>query len=907
MRPGETFDRYTIEELLGEGGMGSVYRAYDSKLHRYVALKLLRTVEADATKGSGAQGAARMLREARAAAALTHANAVAIFDVGEHEGNPYIAMELVPGKPLRAYVGDETVSVAHRVRWLRDVARALAAAHDRGLVHRDIKPENVMIRDDDVVKVLDFGIAQKTASVKGRAIPTDAAGLATLTREGALIGTPLYMAPEQLRGERLDGRADQFAWGVLAYELLSGHPPWRGDRRSHRLLAEILTQDPEPLSSATRDVPTHVERVVMRALSKALADRFATMEDLLLEFDPSRDSAEARRPRLAGEPAPARRATSTPAPNTVTGGVTETPERPLGLARTARSTRGRTLAAVAAVVLAFAGVSAWAVRVSTARAPVAVTSASGSASQAPLASSAAAKPTAITDHPPPETSSSEASTAYLAGLQAVRDASVMRAAGHFARAAAADPALAAAHLRMALYAGGLVETEGRRHLLIAVELRGKLTERDRGFLDAVAPAWLTLPPDDAESRRRFGALLARSPGDLETRWLAMEQDPDRRSQIAACARMLAEDPKFAAAAWMKASLESELGDIDAASTSLDQCLAITPSAASCLRIRAMIHQGRGECAAMEEDSRGMVAVERDGYKAYDFLARSLVARAHSFEAVHEALAQKWALTPLGTRTQVRLTDEARLAILGGDFAAAKARANELAQSLASVASESVHAAAARLLVDIESETGHIDRAARIAASYLATRGAWNEDFDYPRENARPFFVAAAARGGLRTAEEQRLLRKEWIDEYSETSGDVSVDVWLGAFAIPASTAEAAREALGAMPPDATAKRVRLSYEQYDLGALGKTLLLAGRVDEALPFVELAAASCGALNAPIDHTMALYRLGLAREAKKDTSGACVAYARVLERWGKARPRSVTAERARDHVAALHCAP
>jgi serine/threonine protein kinase len=156
LKPGDTFERYTIDAAIGQGGMGCVYRAHDSRLDRRVALKVI-------SEGAAARGDAdaRLLREARAAAALDHPNAVSIFDVGELDGSPYIVMELVSGRTLREAVGDASTPVATRAAWLGDVARALAAAHRRGLVHRDVKPENVMVRDDGVVKVLDFGIARR--------------------------------------------------------------------------------------------------------------------------------------------------------------------------------------------------------------------------------------------------------------------------------------------------------------------------------------------------------------------------------------------------------------------------------------------------------------------------------------------------------------------------------------------------------------------------------------------------------------------------------------------------------------------------------------------------------------------------------------------------------------------------
>jgi ABC-type branched-subunit amino acid transport system substrate-binding protein len=295
LEPGDTIDRYTIQGSLGAGGMGHVYRAYDARLRRSVALKVLHL--ADGADSDATGGAARMLREARAAASLDHPNVVAIYDVGEAvepealRGAPYLAMELIKGKSLRAFIGSDTPS-AERIRWLGDIARALSAAHERGLVHRDIKPENVMIRDDGVVKVLDFGIAKRSSApigVSGASAASMPSGVITTTH-GIAVGTPLYMAPEQMRGEELDGRTDQFAWGVVAYELLSGKPPWRTDGEPLRFVADVLSRDPEPL--AVGDVPARVKDVVMRALAKAPSARFDSMDALVRAMgDASADTA----------------------------------------------------------------------------------------------------------------------------------------------------------------------------------------------------------------------------------------------------------------------------------------------------------------------------------------------------------------------------------------------------------------------------------------------------------------------------------------------------------------------------------------------------------------------------------------------------------------------------------------
>lgn len=273
LKPGDTFERYTIEAPVGEGGMGLVYRAFDERLGRRVALKVI------SDPAAGPEANARLIREARAAAALDHPNAVSIFDVGEASGTPYIVMELVSGKTLRSAVAAGDVPIATKLDWLTAVARALDAAHKRGLVHRDIKPENVMVRDDGVVKVLDFGIARRASGVIDPHAGTESMGLATLTVAGVRLGTPVYMAPEQIRDQALDGRADQFAWGVLAYELLAGKPPWRGSGDAFAVVASILTDEPD--GDSLKNAPAGVREVILRALSKRPEDRFASMDELL--------------------------------------------------------------------------------------------------------------------------------------------------------------------------------------------------------------------------------------------------------------------------------------------------------------------------------------------------------------------------------------------------------------------------------------------------------------------------------------------------------------------------------------------------------------------------------------------------------------------------------------------------
>lgn len=264
---GETFERYAIESLIGRGGMGEVYRASDTRLRRKVALKVLR-----ADRG-GAEAVARMFREARAAAVLAHPNTVAIHDIGEHEGHCYIVMELVSGQPLLAYVGDTRVPAARKLGWLVDVASALSAAHKAGVIHRDVKPSNVMVSDDDIVKVLDFGLARPLDPVSFR------------TQVGHVLGTPRYMAPEAIAGAEVDARSDQYAFGLTAYELLAGKHPGG---------ALTLPAVPAPLHEVLPELSRAVSDVIARTLATQPDDRYATMEDVAVAIE---DAVQGRAPR----------------------------------------------------------------------------------------------------------------------------------------------------------------------------------------------------------------------------------------------------------------------------------------------------------------------------------------------------------------------------------------------------------------------------------------------------------------------------------------------------------------------------------------------------------------------------------------------------------------------------------
>lgn len=256
--------RYLVQSRLGRGGMATVYRAHDPSIGRDVAIKFLH-----ASLAEDEECRDRFLREARAAGGLSHQNIVVVHDVGEIEGRPYMAMELIDGAPLSDIL-ETTPSLPVRDVVLigMQLARALEYAHARGIVHRDIKPGNIMLlKDGSTIKVTDFGIAHiEDAS-------------STHTKVGAVLGTPQYMSPEQAMGEKIDGRSDLFAAGIVLYQLLAGERPFRGDSLV-AIASRIVKDDPPPLSAKRPDAPAALRRVVDRCLAKKPEQRFQNGQEL---------------------------------------------------------------------------------------------------------------------------------------------------------------------------------------------------------------------------------------------------------------------------------------------------------------------------------------------------------------------------------------------------------------------------------------------------------------------------------------------------------------------------------------------------------------------------------------------------------------------------------------------------
>src|SRR5438477_3997 len=260
---GRTIGHYKISERIGTGGMGEVYLATDITAGRQAALKILPTRFA-----SDAERLKRFQQEARAIVALNHPNILTVYEIGEDHSIHYIASELIEGETLRERLMHGRMQLSEAVDVAIQVASALAAAHEAGIVHRDIKPENIMLRPDGYVKVLDFGIAKLAESSFAKAV-ADEAGSMTLaaTNLGSILGTVRYMSPEQACGGRVDKTTDIWSLGVVLYEMLTGHAPFTGDT-SKEVMSSILEKEPPPLTRYIRHTPTEPQQIIDKTLRK---------------------------------------------------------------------------------------------------------------------------------------------------------------------------------------------------------------------------------------------------------------------------------------------------------------------------------------------------------------------------------------------------------------------------------------------------------------------------------------------------------------------------------------------------------------------------------------------------------------------------------------------------------------
>ncbi len=892
---GKALGRFHIVGLLGKGGMGVVYRAEDPTLHRDVALKVVSPEAA-----TDPERRRRLLQEARAAAAVGHANIAAVYEVGEAEGLMYIAMERVIGESLRERINRGPIPIEEAWILARQILDGLASAHDAGIIHRDLKPDNVMVDDQKRVKILDFGLAKfwRRDSEPGTA----------LTEEGRLLGTPSYMSPEQAAGLTLDARSDVFSFGVLFYEMVTGEQAFQG-ANFLKILAAIERDEPPPISQKIIGFPSELEQIVQTCLSKEPSQRYTSARDVLEaieKFEPSPLlSTRVRSPRSI------RASNVTPSTANISlrppAAVAPKPDR-------------RTFLAIASIfmVLGFvtffmrerlvSGIHAPEHSPSSRLTPPEMTSAS-----------AVTIPTTLADLPMPTTANADLVTAYKRGLSKYRTGDAWPETD-LHRAIEIDREFAPAYLRLAVNWTGEHELVGRKRQNIqkAWEHSGRLSERDHAVLEAHDPLLRTQPANPAEYVRRMSALIERWPGDADL-WLmraighrrndnidAMIQDAERAREL---------DPRFAVAYVVLGQAHSARGQVHQARDEYERCLKAIPAAAICMKGLALqVSMFEGQCKEVESLSRKMLSISPDWFEAYILLANAVATQRDTLAAAQEATVQ-WekAFEESASTTYknakflpaLKLEYRAGIDILAGDFEASEAKRREAIRLRASSSMMEDHSEPLMDLLYVLQEEGRSDVAGILARDYLSRAAAWEppgKGIDF----TLPLMLNFARTGNAQATLSFEKQRDAWVAEASNIARSAATGrqfIWYVAYARVTNDANSARAAMEEMPKF----QPLLSPGAWpsDLAFTGRVFFLAGHLDEAISWLERASRHCRALADPVSHVQAYAWLGQAREKKGDKPGACAAYSVVLEHWGHAKPRSVTADDTRVRMKALGC--
>ena len=868
--PVEIAGRYRTIRLLGRGGMGAVYEVEHLHTGQRLAMKvLLQTLHTRAH-------AERFKREARASSRIKSENVVLVTDADvapELDGAPFLVMELLEGADLEHVVSARQPTPDEVILWLRQIARALDKAHAIGMAHRDLKPENLFLtkRDDGspLVKILDFGLAKIVEDEVGH------------TKSGQLLGTPLFMSPEQAdpASSSISTRTDLFSLALVAFRFLVGRNYWGAAPTMRQLLTRILVEPMPPASERGSTLGPAFDAWFTRAAHRDAAQRFTSAHEQVEALAKALDMPAVPSIAESHPDAIVRASGSSGAASTQSGAT----QRDIAFAPTisvtpVTSRRPRALLVGAAfVVIVGAGAGALWKLASRAR-----MEASGTASS--LVPTIASAPTAVPCTP-------EAQKLHDEGVVLFETQSSWSGVERWKSAIVNDPACAPAFLRLALsfHLSSLPLSEARGYHHGARDHRDHLTESESATVDAIAP-YFAAEPDDAAVLTNLRALAARFPQDPVIAFFfgrsAFEADEIDEAR-AAFERVSVLRPRFGAT-YFQLHLLAKTAEERERQARL--CTERSPHHVSCVAMRGNELEAGHDCAALERFARAAVA-ETPSASTYHWLAQALAVTGAPMEAVVEAARQG---QKLRSDFSTELVPE--IYALRGDYTQLETLLRASPKRTAPDFEE--RAAWAMELATILDDTGRRAEADTLVRStYLAARAlgpvsdAWR---------LTDFYARAMDTGALTRSQLDLLTRRPRESRLAE---DQQME-WFFTLVLPARTPSEARRALDVMPRRVVFGQGVDGYMDLELARLHALL---GDWTSARRSADSAVHRCDQTSWALGVPRAHFALGEANEHVGDVDAARAAYDEVVRRWGALKPRAVLADKARARLAAIGRAP
>ncbi len=957
--------KYEVRSLIGEGGFGVVYRGVHKGFEAPVAIKCLKLpphldAEAQDELLSKLREEGRLLMKlSQRSAAIVQAHDLGSFTTPTGLRVPYLVLEWLEGRSLgeelraRQLAGEGGLAPVEALALLAPAAEALAIAHAENIAHRDIKPENLFLVETGsatTLKVLDFGIA-KVLAIAPTVDDTSTAGQPQMF-------TPGYCAPEQL-DRRLGATGpwtDVFALALIFVEVVVGRRAIITE--SYLELAEqLLDHKRRPtLRGCGCEASDELEQVLRRALCVEPGDRYADAAELLEALQTAVDAGGPVRSSDRGapleapssgveamlgtaeyanaqglvvtteeegsaatvavedsaslasvEPVGAESAESTdetasserddpvdePSPEELEASTGGTGSGPADARRSAAG-QSRLLRRALLAVVCLAALALLVQHQLSRRAPPGPPASSG------------ASPSASRE---PVSDDAEVAALYREALEAWRGGAPDAAVRTMMKAARRDRDLAAGQLRLVLWKMSLRPVEAREHYDVALRHRKKLDEKDGALLDAIEPL-VRVPWDLAALDKRLTALAERHRSDAEL-WTfvaaARLKRGDLEKALEALGRVLTLD-KQAVGAWvLKGSVLARKGDRKGQVEAYSSCLKHVPRAEECVRKQLVVRARSGDCIGMLEATRSLVALQPRASRPHRQLARALYATGAARAAINEAFSRAWSLRNDRDRETVELGDKLTLAAVDGDFARAAELLERSRKAVADRTQQKAHAALALDLAEVHLESGRPAAADAVVKDFLLRMTAWTPPVE---GDASLDALAYRLRAGTVTLAEFERARAAWrvqlAGQWKKAGKKMGATfdwfVWASAYGGLLETAEQAKAALAAMPARQTPALRAGANPWMDL-RIGKCQALAGKSRQAIVPLRRLARSCDVLAHPMLVVQAHYFLGLALEQTANLEGARKAYETVMKYWGKARPRSLTAEKARARLAAL----